>query len=372
MTGVDIEVARAGLVIGLIIAALLYHFVGVVSGGAVTGSYIALMVMGQNWLDIAGWVILSLIGVGAIRLAAHIWPLPRNWLFAIGILVPAGLHSVGVALASLDVFSGWSTFLLAGLFITNGLTAYDAQRQGIWKTFAGAAVVGLLTYLVLIPVNWGMELVRDAPALYSAPTLQDPIVVFTAVAIALSVRVGLRLGTAGIIGVLFFLDMANIASAVVVIAMALIGTVIYRLVADRLGLTPRQRLYSMLAVGAIVSWFGLFWAEWLGVPGAERAHEFGVEPLLVIGLMMGEMVRYGIPRMLAGSVLVFALAWGVSVLAASSPLLAGAALVGGLAIATAFFAIGAARVRREWAMAWAGGDRHAQSRQWAEVRPVDE
>lgn len=355
MTGVDIEVARAALVIGLIIAAALYHFTGLVSGGAVTGSYVALMVMGNNWADIAGWVVLSALGVGAIKWAAHTWPLPRNWLFAIGIIVPAGVHSLAVSLASLDVFTEWSTFLVAGLYITNGLTAYDAQRQGISRTALGVAIVAGLTYLVLLPVDWGMSIVRDEPALYSAPTLQDPVVVLAAVLIAMSVRVGLRLGTAGIIGALFFLDMATVASATVVIAMALIGTLIYRAVDRPLGLTPRQRLYSLLAVGAIVSWFGLFWAGYLGIPGAEQAHEFGVEPLLVIGLMMGEMVRYGIPRMLSGSVMVFGLVWLVAWLNGAFPEYGWAVLLGATAIAASFFVVGFGQVKKKWIEALLAG-----------------
>ena len=77
MTGVDIELARTALVVGLVVAALLYHFFGLVSGGAVAGPYVALMVLHGDWLDIGGWVVLSLTGVLVIRLLANTWPLPR-------------------------------------------------------------------------------------------------------------------------------------------------------------------------------------------------------------------------------------------------------------------------------------------------------
>ncbi len=46
MAFVDIEVARTALVVGLVLTAVLYHRTRILSGGAVTGSYLALMVMG--------------------------------------------------------------------------------------------------------------------------------------------------------------------------------------------------------------------------------------------------------------------------------------------------------------------------------------
>jgi hypothetical protein len=364
VTGVDVEVARAALVIGLVFAALAYHFLGIVSGGAVTGSYLALLLLGGDWIDIMGWAVLSLVGVAAIRITANRWPLPRAWLFGVGIFVPAALHALLVWIADVGWFNQWSDFLVAGLYITNGLTAYDAQRQGIGRTFFGAVLVAVLTYLVMIPVEWGMLTVREGEPLLSAPTLQHPLVVLACVAIALSVRIGLKLGTAGIIGALFFVEMGNLTSAVVVLAFALIGTLIFRLVERALGLTPRQRLYSLMAVGAIVSWFGLFWAEWWGVPGAEIAHGFAVEPLLIIGLMMGEMVRFGIPRMLSGSALVFGLTWLAYYLSVAHPASSAGVLVAALLISLAFMVWGYRNLSREWTFSLRGGNR------WAQRAPV--
>jgi len=356
MSGVEIEIARAALVIGIVITALVYHRTRVVSGGAVTGAYLTLMVMGNYWETIAGWAVLSLVGLGAIKLSAHLWPVPRSWLFAIGVIVPATLHVVGLQLAGVPQLDNYSTFLAAGLYVTNGLTAYEAQRQGVVRTFIAVALVTALTTAVTMAVSWGMSFSPDPTPAISEVSLDSPLVVLLCIITAFAVRLGLRWGTAGIVGSLFLLDLLSIASLVVILAFTVIGTVIYRAVANRLGLTPRERLYSLLAVGAISAWFGLFWASWLGIPGAADAARFGVEPLLVIGLMIGESQRHGIPRMLGGTAIVAGVTFAATALLEANP-------TGGLWIfmvcitpAIILMAVATRRMRNDWSAAIAGGD----------------
>ncbi|AVG23061.1 poly-gamma-glutamate biosynthesis protein CapC [Pontimonas salivibrio] len=348
MTGVDIEMARAILVIGLVLSAMLYNVSRIASGGIVTGPYLALMVLGEQWLTIAGWVVLSLVGIAAVTWAAKTWPLPRAWLFAIAVLVPAGVHVLLMWLAGAPALSNLSPYLAAGLYVTNGLTAYDAKRQGTLKTFTAAAGVGLITYLVILPLGWALEEVRDRPPLVSAPSLQEPLLVFATIAIALAVRVALGWGSAGIIGALFFVDLLNPTSAIVVVAMALIGAVIYRAVARYVGLSPKQRLYSIMIVSAIASWFGLFWADWWGIPGAEIAQQYAVEPLLVTGLMVSETVRRGIPRMLGGGVLVVGLTFVAQWLLAEHPRGGLFVILGLVALVVWAFGFAAGAMRNTW------------------------
>jgi hypothetical protein len=356
MSGVEIEIARAALVIGIVITALVYHRTRLVSGGAVTGSYLTLMLLGNFWETIAGWAVLSLVGLGAIKLAANFWPLPRSWLFALGVIVPATLHVVGLQLAGLPQLDNYSTFLAAGLYVTTGLTAYEAQRQGAVRTLAAVVVVTALTTAVTMAVSWGMSLSPDHTPTISEVSLDAPLVVLVCIVTAFAVRLGLRWGTAGILGSLFLLDLLSVASLVVILAFTVIGTVIYRAVANRLGLTPRERLYSLLAVGAITAWFGLFWASWLGIPGAADAARFGVEPLLVIGLMIGESQRRGIPKMLGGTAIVAGVTFAASTLVEANP-------TGGLWIfmvcitpAIILMAVATRRMRDDWSAAIAGGD----------------
>ena len=357
MAFVDIEVARTALIVGLVLTALLYHRTRILSGGAVTGSYLALMLMGGYWETIAGWAVLSLIGYWAITVTAHYFPVPRSWLFAIGVAVPTLIHVVGIQLAGLPELDNYSTYLAAGLYITNGLTAYDAKRQGIPKTLLGVAMVTAITLAVILPVDWAMDRFSSTERVMSDVSLDNPVLILICVITALAVRLGLRWGTAGIIGSLFLLELLSVASIAVILAFTLIGTFIYRWVADYLNLTPRERLYSLLAVGGIVSWFGLFWASWLGIPGAEQAEMFGVEPLLVIGLMMGETQRFGIIRMLAGTTLVTAVTWGANYLLVNNPGGVWWVLMVSLVPAAILMVLASRSLVRDWRGAVAAGDR---------------
>lgn len=357
VSGIEIEIARSALVVGLVITAFIYHRSRVVSGGAVTGSYLALMVIGGYWDTILGWAVLSLVGLGAIKLTARLWPVPRSWLFAIGVIAPATLHVLGLQLAGLPELGNYSSFLAAGLYVTNGLTAYEAQRQGVVRTALSISAVTALTTAVTMTVAWGMSLNPDPNPIVSEVSLDSPLVVLVCIITAFAVRLGLQWGTAGIVGSLFLLDLLSLASLVVIVGFTLVGSVIYRFVANRLGLTPRERLYSLLAVGSIVAWFGLFWASWLGIPGAEDAARFGVEPLLVIGLMIGETQRYGIPKMAGGTVIVAGVTYVATTLLEANP-------TGGLWIflmcltpAIILMAVATRRMTNDWEAAIAGGDR---------------
>ena len=348
MTGVDIELARAAVVVGLVIAAMLYNLTRLASGGIITGPYLALMILSEQWLNIAGWVVLSVLGVLAIQWAARTWPLPRSWLFAIGVLVPATVHVVLMWLAGAPMLEDLSPFLAAGLYITNGLTAYDAMRQGAVRTFAAATGVALVTLLVIVPVQWGLDQVRQSPPILSAPTLEEPLLVLASLATALAVRVALGWGTAGIIGALFFVSLLNPTSAVVVVVMAVVGTVIYRYVSRYVGLTPKQSLYSIMIVASIAAWFGLFWADWLGIPGAEIAQQYAVEPLLVTGLIISETVRRGPVRMVAGSAVVISVTLVAQWLLETHPRGGLFVVLGVLAFVAALVGYASTGVRSQW------------------------
>ena len=79
-----------------------------------------------------------------------------------------------------------------------------------------------------------------------------------------------------------------------------------------MGLSPKQAFYSLLAVGSLAAWFGLFWASYLGVPGAAEVEGFALEPLLVVGLMIGETARFGAVKTIAGATLVCLAGWGIT------------------------------------------------------------
>ena len=312
MIELDVELVRGILVVGLIISALVYHLYRVNSGGVVAAPFLAIMVLSGDWINIAGWVVLSTLGFLTIRFLSERWPLPRVWLFFAGTFFPMSLHILGLNLLQLPGFETYSGYLAAGLYITNGLTAYDAARQGLIKTFVSAAGVTLLTTLVGLVIYWltisgGIE-TQPLPPFVT----HDPLLAFVVVSAAIVARLAFGLGTAGIIGGAYLLQIATPSSLLVILIFTLIGAFVYKRVADSMGLSPKQAFYSLLAVGSLVAWFGLLWASYLGVPGAAEVQSYALEPLLVVGLMIGETARFGAIRTVAGAALVGVAGWGIT------------------------------------------------------------
>lgn len=307
MTDVSIEVARACLVIGLVFTAFFYSRTRIVSGGAVTGSYIAFILLSGQWLDVAAWLVLSLVGMFTIRLVANRWPLSRAWLYYLAIIVPALIHTVLVYVSGIPGFDGFSAYLVAGLYVTNGLTAYDMQRQGVWRTLLALTIVVAATMAVVIPINLGMTMFSASQYELSYFTISEPALILICILAAGAVHLGLGWGTAGIIGALFLVNILNWQAMLLIVAITAVGALIARYVSNRMALTPRQRLYAILVVSSIASWFGLFWLDWLGLDAARFQSEFGVETLLVIGLMINEIIKVGPTRAYGGAAMVLAL-----------------------------------------------------------------
>ena len=113
------------------------------SPAVVTTPFLTLLVMTGRWWDILGWAVITLAALGVITLLAARWPLPRSWLFYIGIFVATAIHVIGIEVSSVPGFdgAGLGLFLTAGVSVCSGLTAYDALRQGVVRTCAATAMV---------------------------------------------------------------------------------------------------------------------------------------------------------------------------------------------------------------------------------------
>lgn len=327
MIELDVELVRGVLVVGLIISALVYHFFRVNSGGVVTAPFLAITVLSGDWINVAGWLVLSTVGFLTIRYISERWPLPRVWLFFSGIFVPMSIHILGLNLLQLPGFETYSTFLAAGLYITNGLTAYDAARQGLFRTLISAAGVTLLTAMVGLSMHWLIEINSIQTEALPAFVTQEPLLVYVIVSAAIVARLTFGLGTAGIIGGAYLIQIASPSSLLVILVFTLVGAFVYKRISNFMGLSPKQAFYSLLAVGSLVAWFGLFWASALGIPGAAQVENFALEPLLVVGLMIGETARFGPIRTVAGAALVGAAGWGITSLVS----------VGAISILAAYF-----------------------------------
>ena len=360
MVGLEVEVVRATLVIGLTVSGLVYHFTRVASGGVVTSPFLALLAMTGRWDGIIGWAVIALLGVAAIKLLAMRWPLPRSWLFYFGIFVTTAMHVIGIELAGTDAVAalgGLGLFLTAGLYVCSGLTAYDAMRQGIPRTFAATVLVTLAIVAVILPLRYLTNNFGGPQPMVVESPLRNPILALICVGMAVAMRLGPRWGTAGIIGGLYLLNIASWQSILVIVVFALVGSSIYRVLADKLGISHRERLYVLLATGSLVSWFGLFWAGWLGIPGAAAVASYPIEPLIVIGLMIGETVRYGLARTAAGSAIVFAVTAAAAWILERNPGLTVPVVAAAMLLVAVIIAASLVRVRREWAIALRAGDR---------------
>lgn len=359
MLEVGADVARASLVVGLVVTAFLYTRTRVASGGAVTGSYLAFLILSGNWADVVAWFLLALIGLAATRALTNRFPLSRTWAYYIGVLVPATIHVVLVSLAQLPPLSGFSALLVAGLYVTNGLTAYDMNRQGVARTSVAIVAVTAVTLAIMVPLALVMH--ELAPRGQSVPyfTAHEPLLILLCIVLSAGVHLGLGWGTAGIIGSLFLIEILTWQSILILVALSAGGAVIARRATRLLALSPRQRLYSILVVGSIVSWFGLYWLDWLGLPGAQFHTVFGVETLLVIGLLISENVRLGAARTYGGAAIVTSgtavASWSMSQ-HATVQLAVGVAL---LVVITALFWWGLRSQQDLWRRAVLAGDRWA-------------
>lgn len=360
MVGLEVEVVRATLVIGIVIGAVVYHFTRISSGGVVTTPFLTLLVMTGRWADILGWAVVALLALAAIKLLGARWPLPRAWLFYIGIFIATAIHVIGIEVGSSPAVAGLGglgLFLSAGVYVCSGLTAYDAARQGVVRTFAAAAFVTGITLGVIVPLRYITNTFGgEQPMVFESP-LRNPVLALICVGFAVAMRIGPRWGTAGIIGSLYLLNIASWQSILVVITFTLVGSTIYRSIADSLGLSKKERLYSLLAVGSIASWFGLFWATYLGIPGAAAVAAFPIEPLIVIGLMIGETVRYGVIRTALGSTVVFTVTASAAYVIDRDPQMTPVVVAAAMALVAAIIAASLVRVKREWRIALEGGDK---------------
>lgn len=358
MIELDVELVRGTLVLGLVISALLYHFFRLNSGGVVTPPFLAIMVLTGDWLNIAGWAALSFVGYLAIRFISDRLPLPRIWLFFAGVYIPMTVHILGIYLTQIEPLESFSPYLAAGLYITNGLTAYDAVRQGLIRTYITAAGATLLTLFAALGMHFLTSyfgvITEEVPPFVS----HDPLIAFVVVSAAIVARLTFGLGTAGIIGGAYLLEIATPQSLLVVFAFTLIGSVIYKWSANFLGLSPKQAFFSLLSVGSIAAWFGSFWASYLGIPGAAEIEKFALEPLLVVGLLIGETARFGIVKTLAGTGFVTLATLVVLSLVSNSviPIWAAYALTASLFAVS--LAVAFKKVKRDWFAAVEGGSRY--------------
>jgi|GEM_PF-2547080 len=297
----DIDSSRFVLVIALCSAWLVYTKLHLVAGGTTTGAFLAIVLLNQQWIVVLWIVTCALLVFGVFKfIVLPRVALPKSWIFAMMVLTTV-LFSGTFELFYLGDLMQRDSLLFAivmyGSYITPGLLAYDLAHQDIKRTFLALGSVSALTLGISIPLLWimadfnigisGIELSR--PLYFDASYLW--VETFACVILGFILRFGLNLRSGGFIGPVFLLQFVTLESVFTVALSALFAWIFALLLSRITPLTPRQMANMALISGALIAWFGLYWASFFGWTPAIEANGFATAPLLAVGLIAADMTR---------------------------------------------------------------------------------
>lgn len=313
----ELDLMRMTLIVGVVIAAIIYQKTRLVSGGLLTGAYLAILISGGSAGDVVGWAVLTLISFIVIKLVSYIAALPKAWILTIAILTSTLIHAISVLASggkgvNDGVFlSGFEIVIAGGMYITPGLTAYDIARQGWMRTTSVIAVVTGATLLVTLGIaalgqTTGPQLPLTNPESVFYTAMSFPLVMLVCISVAEVMRLAFGWGSGGIIGSVFFVELlvASPVSFVVIIVLVAITVIITHQCQKIFVLTPRQSFQFTFILGALVAWVGLSIGTQLGIEPAIIANQYALEPLLAVGLISTDVSRYGTVRTIKGKVVV--------------------------------------------------------------------
>jgi len=297
----DIDSSRFVLVVALCAAWLLYSKYHLVAGGTTTGAFLAIVLHNQQWL-VALWIPACAILIYLVfkfvvlpRVA-----LPKSWIFSMMVLNGVLFSGIFEILYLQDVLRRDSllfAIVIYGSYITPGLLAYDLAHQDIKRTFLALGGVSAGTLLITTPLLLfmsefgvgisGTELSR--PLYFDASYLW--VETFACVILGFILRFGLNLRSGGFIGPVFILQFVTLESIATVAISAVSAWVFATVLVRFTPLTPRQKANIALISGALIAWFGLYWASFFGWLPAIEANGFATAPLLAVGLIAADMTR---------------------------------------------------------------------------------
>lgn len=305
------------LIVGVSIAGLIYQRTRIVSGGMMTGAYLALLISAGSWNDVIGWAVITVITLGIVVLATNLLALPKAWILTIAIVTSAALHATTVIISggkggNEAVFLGaFEVVLAGGMYLTPGLTAYDLLRQGWLRTMGVLIVITGLTLATTLGIASigslaGPTLPLTTPASAVYTDLSFPVVMLVCIVAAEAMRLAFGWGSGGIIGAVFFIELLSLSSFVVIIVLTAITVIITRWMQRLFILTPRQWFQFTFLLGAMVAWIGLSIGSALGIPEVAQPAAYALEPLLAVGLISTDVSRYGTLKTIYGKLIVLA------------------------------------------------------------------
>ena len=297
----DIDSSRFVLVVALCAAWLFYSKYHLVAGGTTTGAFLAIVLHNQQWI-LALWIpaCAMLIYLVFKFVVLPRVALPKAWIFSMMVLNGVLFSGIFEILYLQDVLARDSllfAIVMYGSYITPGLLAYDLAHQDIKRTFLALGAVSAGTLLITTPLlllmsefDVGISGTELSRALYfDARYLW--VETFACVILGFILRFGMNLRSGGFIGPVFILQFVTLESVATVALSAISAWAITTVLVRFAPLTPRQKANMALISGALIAWFGLYWASFFGWLPAIEANGFATAPLLAVGLIAADMTR---------------------------------------------------------------------------------
>jgi hypothetical protein len=300
----DLELIRFVFVVSILVVAFQYFRTQRVTGGTLTPGYVAILIVTKEWEVLLSVTFFTIVVLVLMRVVIMRWlVLTKPWVYGTGVMVSALLHAAirgGDALFPLP--EGLGLVLLAGLYITPGLIAYDLTQQGVTKTSKSILFAVAGTLLLSMPLLM-TGVLPDAATIDFVGRI-DPqwwwFVVGVAVPATLALRMARGLSTAGYIGAVFLIEIASVERLFVVAICAAISTAITRTLLQHVAFTPRQSFQLSMVLGGLTTWTIIFWTSRWGFVPARELNAFALEPIIVVGLITADLAKSTIPRSLVG------------------------------------------------------------------------
>lgn len=357
----ELDLMRMTLIVGVVLAAIIYQRTRLLSGGLITGAYLALLISKGDSGDLLGWAIISVITFAIIKLITHLLAFPKSWVLTFAIVTSAALHTVAVLLSggkgnndSLWL-GGLEVVLAGGMYLTPGLTAYDLARQGWIKTVGVLVVIAGVTLGVTLGVAFlgnlsGPQLPLTSPVSVFYTDMSFPVVMLLCIAVAEVMRLSFGLGSGGIIGAVFFVELlvGNLWSFVVIIVLVAITVLITHGVNKILVITPRQSFQFTFILGSLIAWSGLSLGSLMGIEPAIQANTYALEPLLAVALISTDVVRFGTGKTILGKVFVLTAVIVTNVVFLQGGVLSWTVITFEAVLVVALYMIGYIKVVRGW------------------------
>jgi hypothetical protein len=311
----DVDTMRFVLISAIAVAAIAYGRFGTSTGGSLTAAYVTILAVGGDVTAIGALVLTAFLAHGAVRLLLVRIALPPVWVFHVLVITSVAMTAVLQAtfrgLGPLSLPGGATVLLAVGSFVTPGLLAYDFAQQGHRTTLRALASATFATLLIVIPVLVMTEVVFPTPSAIAIatdgniPAGRFWLASLAAVTLSSAIRLSFDVRAAGLIGSVFLVEFLTLEALLTVLVAAAVANALVVRIRRRLVLSPRQRFHVSLLVGAMAAWTGLYWGARLGWRPAMEANAYGVEPLIVVGLLTSDLGRGA--RSASRSVLAFLL-----------------------------------------------------------------